>query len=127
MVAFHNGFSMCRRWFVLLTLVTFGLALGIGAFLWHAVQTSSVIAIQIRVEAIKPIIAIIRLLVISLVALSWPGIVGAFYRWGRVDEIGATRLLSLRWRIVTWLVVFELMIGQNLLSSFLAAIQSDSA
>ena len=127
MVAFHNGFAMRRRWFVLPTLVAFGLALGIGAFLWHAVQTSSVVDIQNSIEAIKPIIAIIRLLVISLVALSWPGIVSAFYRWGRVDAVRATRLLSLRWRIVTWLVVVELMIGQNLLSRFLAAIPGDSA
>ena len=74
-----------------------------------------------------PIVALIRLLVISLVALSWPGIVSAFYRWGRIDAVGATRLLLLRWRIVTWLVVVELMIGQNLLSRFLVAIQSDSA
>ena len=127
MVAFHNGFAMRRRWFVLLTLVAFVLALGIGAFLWHAVQTSSVVAIQIRIEAIKPNIVMIRLLVIILVALSWPGIVSAFYQWGRVNEVGATRLLSLRWRIVTWLVVVELMLGQNLLGRFLAAIQSDSA
>ena len=127
MVAFHNGFTMRRRWFVLLTLVAFGLALGIGAFLWHATQTSSIVAIQIQIEEIKPIIATIRPLVISLVALSWPGIVGAFYRWGRVDEVGATRLLLLRWRIVTWLVVVELVIGQSLLAHFFAAIQSDSA
>ena len=127
MVVFHNGFAMRRRWFVLLTLVAFGLTSGIGGFLWHAVQTSSVAAIQIRIEAITPIIALIRLLVISLVALSWPGIVSALYRWGRVDAAGAMRLRLLRWRIVTWLVVVELMIGQNLLSRFLAAIQSDGA
>ena len=127
MAVFHNGVAMRRRWFVLLTLVAFGLTSGIGGFLWHAVQTSSIAAIQIRVEAITPIIALIRLLVIGLVALSWPGIVSALYRWGRVDAVGATRMLLLRWRIVTWLVVVELMIGQNLLNLFLAAIQSDSA
>ena len=127
MVVFLNGIAMRRRWFVLLTLAAFGLASGIGGFLWHAVQTSTVAAIQIRIEAITPILASIRLLVISLVALSWPGIVSAFYRWGRVDTVGATRLLSLRWRIVTWLVVVELMIGQNLLGHFLAAIPRDSA
>lgn len=126
MVVFRNGI-MRRRWFVLLTLMTFGLSLGIGGFLWHAVQTSSAAAIQIQIEAITPIIGSIRLLLISLVALSWPGIVNAFYRWGCVDAVGATRLRLLRWRIVTWLVVVELMIGQNLLGRFLAAIQSDSA
>ena len=54
MAAFRNGLVMPRRWFVLLTLLAFGLALAIGAFLWHAVQTSSVVAIQTRIEMMKP-------------------------------------------------------------------------
>ena len=39
---------------------------------------------------------------------------------------GAARLLSLRWRIVTWLVVIELMLGQNLLGRFMSALQGAS-
>lgn len=60
MVAFHNRFAMRRRWFVMLTLLAFGLALGIGAFLWQSVQTSSVIAIQARIDVIKPMLTTIR-------------------------------------------------------------------
>lgn len=123
MAAFRNGFAMRRRWFVLLTLLAFGLALGIGVSLWYSVQTSSVVAIQTRIEVMKPVFTAIRLLVIGLVAMSWPAVTRALHRWGRVDEVGAVRLLSLRWRIVTWLVVIELMLGQNLLGRFLAALQ----
>lgn len=127
MAAFRNGFPMRRRWFVLLTLLAFGLALGIGALLWQSVQTTSVLAVQTRIEVMKPAFTAIRLLVIGLVALLWPAVARTLHRWGRVDEVGAARLLSQRWRIVTWLVVIELMLGQNLLGRFLAALQGANA
>ena len=123
MAAFRNGVAMRRRWFVLLTLLAFGLALGIGVFLWHSVQTSSVVAIQSRIEVMKPAATAIRLSLIGLVALAWPAMTQSLHRWGRVDVAGVGRLLSLRWRIVTWLVVIELLLGQNLLGQFLAAVQ----
>lgn len=127
MAASRNGFAMRRRWFVLLTLLAFGLALGIGAFLWHAMQTSSVVVLQTRIELMKPIFTTIRLLLIALVALAWPAMTRGLHRWGRVDEAGVARLLSLRWRIVIWLGVIELVLGQNLLSRFLTALQGTSA
>ena len=127
MAASRNGFAMRRRWFVLLTLLAFGLALGIGAFLWHVVQTSSVVALQTRIEVMKPVVTAIRLLLIGLVALSWPAMTRGLHQWGRVDEAGVGRLSSLRWRIVTWLVVIELMLGQNLLGRFMSALQGASA
>jgi len=127
MAASRNRFTMRRRWFVMLTLLAFGLALGIGAFLWHSVQTSSVAAIQTRIDVLKPVLTTIRLLLIGTVALSWPALTRSLHRWGRVDEAGAARLLSLRWRIVIWLGVIELVLGQNLLSRFLTALQGTSA
>lgn len=127
MAAFRNGFPMRRRWFVLLTLLAFGLAFGIGAFLWNAVQATSVVTIQTRIEMMKPIFSAIRLLVIASVAMSWPDVARTLHRWGRIDEGGAARLLSMRWRIVTWLVVIEFLLGQNLLGRFLAALHGASA
>jgi len=124
---FRNGLTVRRRWFVLLTLLVFGLALGIGAFLWHAVQTSSVFAIQTRIDVMKPVFIAIRCLVIGVLALSWPAMTRGLYQMGRVDATEAARLLSLRWRIVIWLVVIELMLGQNLLGRFLAMLQGTSA
>jgi len=123
---FRNGIALRRRWFFLLTLLAFGLALGIGAFLWQAVQTSSVVGIQIRIDVMRPLFTTIRVLVIGLVAWSWPAITRGLHRWGRVDEAGAARLLSLRWQIVIWLAVIELMLGQNLLGRLLTALQGTS-
>lgn len=127
MAAFRNGVAMRRRWFGLLTLLAFGLALGIGALLWQSVQTTSVVAVQTRIERMKPAFTAIRLLVIALVALLWPAVTRSLHRWGRVDGAGAGRLLSLRWRIVTWLLVIELLLGQNLLGHFVAALQGGRA
>ena len=127
MAASRNWFAMRRRWFVMLTLLAFGLALGIGAFLWQSVQTSSVAAIQTRIDVMKPAFTTIRFLLIGLVALSWPASTQLLHRWGRIDEARAMRLLSLRWRVVTWLLVIELVLGQNLLGRFLSALQGASA
>ena len=126
MAVFRNRFAMRRRWFVLLTLLAFGLALGIGAFLWQSVQTSSVVAIQSRIDVLKPVLTAIRFLLIGLVALSWPAFTRGLHRWGRIDEVGAAWLLSQRWRIVTWMVVIELVLGQNLLGRFMSALQGTS-
>ncbi len=127
MVAFRSGITRRRRWFILLTLSAFGMTLCIGAFLWHSVQTSSVVAIQNQIDLLRPAFTAIRLLVISAVALVWPVVTQGLCRWGRVDEATAAQLLSLRWRIVTWLLVIELMLGQNLIGRFLSTIQGSAA
>ena len=126
MAVYLNGLAVRRRWFVLLTLLALGLALGIGAFLWHAVQTASIATTQTRIEAMRPTFTTIRCLVIGVVALSWPAMTRGLYQMGRVDATGAARLLSLRWRILTWLVMIELMLGQNLLGRCLTALQGTS-
>ncbi|MCG7890183.1 MAG: hypothetical protein JAZ17_17800 [Candidatus Thiodiazotropha endolucinida] len=112
-----------RRWFVLLTLLAFALALGVGSILWYSVETTSVGAVQIQVAALKPVLTGIRLLLIALVAMSWPFLINRLHRWGRLDEAKAAALQALRWRIVTWLVVIELVLGQNLLGQMLTALQ----
>ena len=123
MAVFHSGFVMRRRWFLLLTLLAFALALVAGGILWHSVETSSVVAMQTRIDALKPIFTGIRLFLITLVAVVWPFVTSNLHRWGRIDKAQATTLLALRWRIVTWLVVIELVLGQNLLGQILAMLQ----
>ena len=105
MAASRNRFAMRRRWFVMLTLLAFVLALCIGAFLWQSVQTSSVVAIQTRIDVLKPMLTTIRFLLIVLVALLWPALTNVLHQWGRVDEAEEAQLLSMRCRIVTLLVV----------------------
>jgi hypothetical protein len=112
-----------RRWFFLLTLLAFALALVTGGILWHSVETSSVSEMQTRVDSVKPLFTGIRLLLIGLVAVAWPFVTNNLHRWGRIDESQATMMLALRWRIVTWLVVIEMVLGQNLLGQVLALLQ----
>ena len=119
---FRSGLAVRRRWFVLLTLLAVALALGAGGILWHSVETTSVGAVQIQVDALKPVMTGIRLFLITLLAMSWPLLVNRLHRQGRVDEAKATTLHALRWRIVTWLVVIELVLGQNLLGQVLTAL-----
>ena len=127
MAVFHNGRVMHRRWFLLLTLLAFALALGTGGILWHSVETSSVVTMQTRIDALKPIFTRIRLFLIAVVTIAWPFLTSSLHRWGRLDETRATTLLALRWRIVTWLVVIELVLGQNLLGQVSSVLQGSSA
>ena len=127
MAVFHNRPVLRRRWFFLLTLLAFALALVAGGILWHSVETSSVNEIQTRVNAMKPIFTGVRLFLIALVAMAWPFVINKLHRWGQIDKAQATTMFALRWRIVTWLVVIELVLGQNLLGQVLAVLQGSRA
>jgi hypothetical protein len=127
MAVFHSGFVVRRRWFLLLTLLAFALVLVAGGILWHSVETSSVVAMQTRVDALKPVFTGIRLFLIALVAVAWPFGTNNLHRLGRIDKAQVTTMLALRWRVVTWLVVIELVLGQNLLGQILAVLQESRA
>ena len=127
MAVFHSGLVMRQRWFLLLTLLAFVLALVVGGGLWYSVETSSVSEIQTRVDALKPTFTGLRLFLVALVAVAWPFVTSSLHRWGRINEVQATTMLALRWRIVTWLVVIEGVLGQNLLGQVLAFLQEGRA
>ncbi len=77
--------------------------------------------VQTQVGQLKPLLTKIRLLLIGLIALFWPTMMALLHRTGRIDKEGRVRLLTLRWRVITWMVVIELVLGQNLLGRFLVA------
>ncbi len=123
MAGFHNKFTLRRRWFLSLTLLAFTMALGVGSILWHSVETSSISEVQTRIDTLKPVLAGIRLFLIAMLAMTWPLLINGLHHWERLDEEQTTRLLALRWRVMTWLVVIELVLGQNLLGQVLAVLQ----
>ncbi len=127
MVVFRSGLGLRRRWFLLLTLLVFVLALVFGGILWYSVGTSSVSEIQSRIDALKPLFTGFRLVLIALVAMTWPFLTSGLRRWGRIDEGQRDTLDNLRWRVMTWLVVIELVLGQNLLGQVLALLQGSRA
>ena len=127
MVVFRSGLVLHRSWFLLLTLLAVALVLSTGGILWHSIEMSSVGEIQTRVDAMRPAFIGIRLFLIALVAVAWPFVTGGLHRWGRIDEDQQDSLDNLRWRVVTWLVVIELVLGQNLLGQVLVLLQGSRA
>ena len=116
-----------RSELVVTSLLTIVLVVAVGILLWQAVEVSSLSAVQGRIDQLKPPLTGFRLLLIVLIALFWPAIIALLHRSDRIDAEGRVRLLSLRWRVVTWLAVIELILGQNLLGQFLAAVQGTVA
>ncbi|MCP4288322.1 MAG: hypothetical protein GY792_28500 [Gammaproteobacteria bacterium] len=113
--------SMRRRWFVGLSLLAVGLIFTVGAILWQATELSSLSVVSDQVVRLKSFAGVIRLLFIALLAALWPRLVDLAVHSGRVDAAERPRLLAFRWRVVAWLLIIELMIGQDLFGRFLIA------
>lgn len=98
-----------------MSLVTALVTLLVGLLLWNSIQTHSVISVREYMHQWQPVLAGMRWMLISGLALAWP----RFCRWlvgsGRINRDKSQQLKALRWRIVGWLVVIELILGQSLL------------
>jgi hypothetical protein len=127
MAAFSNGAPLRRRWFLTLSLVAFGGVIAVGLLLWQAVGLSSLTTVSERVAAAKPFASAIRFALIGVLALAWPRLP---VLWAGADGNDArihARWMALRWRVVGWLLVIELVLGQNLIGRFLGAITGSIA
>ncbi len=111
-----------RSWFLGLSLLALALVLAVGALLWQAVELSSLAAVAERIEGIKPVAGAVRLLLIGLLALFWPRLVDLVAHIRNANNRTRTYWLALRWRVTSWLLVIELVLGQDLLGRFLGAI-----
>ncbi len=111
--------TMRRRGLLGLSLLALFLTVGAGVLLWEAVELSSVSRVTDQVEQLKPVASVVRVAVISLLTAMWPRVVELACRYGRVDARKRENLLAQRWRVVGWLLVIELMLGQNLFGRFL--------
>ena len=121
MAVFSKVPSMRRRWFVGLSLLAAGLIFAMGALLWQATELSSLSAVSEQVARLKPFAGAFRLLLIAVLAVFWPRLVDLAVRSEQVDVTERFRLYALRWRVVAWLLIIELMIGQDLFGRFFLA------
>jgi hypothetical protein len=103
-----------RRGLLGLSLLAVVLTAGVGVLLWRAIELSSVSRVAQQVEQLKPVAATVRLALIGLLAVFWPRLVDLALRFHRVSEDKRADLLAQRWRVVGWLLVIELVLGQNL-------------
>ena len=122
MAASSKAVAVPRSGLLGLSVLAVVLAAGIGVLLWQAVELSSMAQVAARVDELKPIARGIRLALIGLVAALWPWLIGLANRAGRIGEQQRDDLLAQRWRLLGWLLVIELVLGQDLLGRFFAAI-----
>ena len=115
MAACNNGTGGRRRWFFTLSGVAAGAVMAIGVVLWQGVELSSLSVVAQRVDQAKPLLGGLRLAVIGLLALFWPWLSRLRHGLDDGNRLKQAHWMALRWRIVGWLLVIELIIGQNLL------------
>jgi hypothetical protein len=108
-----------RRWFLTLSLVAAAAVIVVGVVLWQAVELSSLAIVSERVDRLRPILGGLRLALIGALAVVWPWL--SSLRSRADDEAALARWMALRWRVVGWLLVIELVIGQNLPGRFFSA------
>jgi len=111
-----------RRWFLTLSLAAALAVVVAGTLLWHEVELSSLAAVSERVDRARPLLSGVRLVLIGLLAVLWAWCPLLRFRGGANNEPARTRWMALRWRVAGWLLVIELVIGQNLLGRFISVI-----
>lgn len=104
-----------NKGFLLLSVVTVLLTLLVGFLLWSQVHTHSVQTLREQVDQWQPLLASLRWLLIGSVALGWPQLCRWLAWSGSISINKIQHLTAIRWRIVGWLVVIELILGQSVL------------
>lgn len=119
MAACSNASELRGRWFLTLSLVAAAAVIVVGVVLWQAVELSSLAIVSECVDRLRPLLGGLRLGLIAALAVVWPWLSSLRSRVD--DEAARARWMALRWRVVGWLFVIELIIGQNLLGLFFSA------
>ncbi|MGH8644484.1 MAG: hypothetical protein ACREX4_08540 [Gammaproteobacteria bacterium] len=97
--------------------LTVTLAVGLGILLWD--RSASPGAITRTLEAARPWLFLWRLaLSVALIGF-WPVFCQNLARWRHWTEDQLQRLLAARWTVAAWLVVLELLLGQNVVGKFI--------
>ena len=113
-----------RRWLFTLSLVTVLAVIAVGLLLWQAVELTSLASLSERVNRAKPFLSGLRLTLIGVLAVLWPWLSSLWVGTGANHQIIQARRMALRWRVVSWLLVIEFVIGQNLFGRFVNVMAS---
>jgi len=113
---------MRRAGLISLSLLALAGVLVVGSLLWQVLELSSLATVSGRVERLSQVAALIRLSLIVLVIGLWPQIIS----WGcgrdGCSEHRRVDLLAQRWRLLGWLLLIELLLGQRLIGHLLSAV-----
>jgi hypothetical protein len=118
----EGDFTVSRRWSVALTLFFLVLALGAGWHLLEVASTEGLSRIESTWAAWAPWLALWRVGLIAAIAFFWSPILRALIRAGRIETKRYAALKALRWRVVGWLIVLELVLVRGVLMDFLSTL-----
>ena len=116
-----------RRWFLRLCVLTIVSAITIGAALMISLQSTSPESLQTSIDEYRTKMTVVRLMIIGLIALIWPKLVRFTELTGAISIERSAELRELRWRIVGWLLLIELLLGQNLIWRLLQTMDGSGA
>jgi len=122
MAGFNNRNDFRRRWFATLSLIAALATIAVGAFLWQAVELGAFATVSERMDEAKPLMSGLRLALIGSLAVFWTRLSFLGAPSDTANETTRARWLALRWRVVGWLLVIELAIGQNLYGRFVTVV-----
>lgn len=102
--------------FSLLALVLTGL---VGMLLMYRLQTHSMQSVSLQLESWRLLLAIVRWALLGMMSLCWPVLIKILIRIRLIDESRHIAAANLRWRVVGWLLLLELLVGQGLLAKLI--------
>jgi len=118
---------MRRAGLIGLLLLALAGVLLVGNLLWQALALSSVENISRRVEHLSQVAALIRLGLIAGVVGLWPQLVNWACARSGCSEARRADLLAQRWRLLGWLLLIELLLGQRLIGRLLSVLTGGPA
>ena len=110
-----------RRGLLAFTLLTLLLAATVGMGLSHVVAVNSLDRVGGAVARLGMFASLFRGVLIGALALCWPRLLTWLQKRDSITASDQTVLLAARWRIVGWLLIIELLLGQQLLSHVVRA------
>ena len=108
---------MKRRWFLRLSAFTLLVAVVSAGVLVMTLQHTDLQTLRHHLENYRLTTTAIRMGGIALITLTWPKLVSASEQCGHISRERSVELRALRWRIVTWLILIELLVAQNLIGA----------
>lgn len=108
---------MKRRWFLRLSAVALLGAIVSARVLLMTLKHTDIQTLGNSIQNYRYAGTVIRLSGIVLISLVWRSLVSASETSGHISRERSAELMALRWRITTWLMVIELLVGQNLINA----------
>ena len=108
---------MKRRWFLRLSAFTLIASAVLAGILVMTVPYTDLEMLRLNIDIYRVPTTVVRLAGITLIGLAWPKLVRASEECGYISLERSVELAALRWRIVTWLFLIELLVGQNLIGA----------